>query len=85
MAESRQLEIALAQRTGTCDITCRIPITRNSTIPVECKGWETGGRVHLVGTIIGRITGAYLTRYPNARTGRVAPPSSKQERTRASI
>lgn len=67
------------------DITCRIPITRNSTIPVECKGWETGGRVHLVGTIIGRITGAYLTRYPNARTGRVAPPSSKQERTRASI
>lgn len=47
-------------------------------------GWETGGRVHLVGTIIDRITGAYLTRYPNPRTSNPSRcssvvASSKQE------
>lgn len=34
--------------------------------------------MHLVGTIIGRITGAYLTRYPNPRT-RVARPNDEEE------
>lgn len=43
-------------------------------------GWETGGRVHLVGTIIGRITGAYLTRYPNPRTSN---PSRRPNKSRA--